>query len=161
DPDATRIELRDAFASSDTTALRFIAGRIDPESQPAATLLLLAVELREYKALPEAIDLLRLARRAYPDDFRLAMTLGDMLMQIEPPRAEEAARHYEVALALRPESVVMWHGLGVALDKLGDHAATIDCFRAALRRRPSDPHLHYHLGLQLQIVRRLDEAIAS
>ncbi len=159
DSDPTRQKLR-AAGNNRATLLDSLA-ELDVDEQPAPTLLLLASALGTVDALPEEVELLRRSRRAHPSDFLLAMALARSLRRLQPPQADEALRHYEAALALRPGSVEAWHELGRTLEDLGEYAAASEHFSAAVVRYPGDGHLYFHFGAALSHTGRTVEAVAA
>jgi serine/threonine-protein kinase len=147
DPDPVRQRLRTGEFSR--ASLLETSSQIDVAKQPAPTLRLLAGALRSVDAEPEQVEFLRRARRVHPRDFPLAMNLARALLRVEPIQPGEALRHYEAALAIRPDSVEAWHELGQALEQLGNDAAALEHFRAAAVHFPGDGHLYFHFGQNL------------
>lgn len=158
DLNPTRQRLR-AGGHTKATLLALLA-EVDVDAQPAPTLHLLASALAALDARPEGVELLRRARRLHPSDFLLAMELARTLLWIEPTQPVEALRHYEAALAIRPDSVEAWHGLGQALEVLGNDAAALEHFRTAAARFPRDGHVHFHLAQALHETGQDVDAIA-
>src|SRR5262249_40575364 len=113
-----------------------------------------------------SVSILRQARRRYPGDFWINLTLADSLKKSRPPRLAEAIGYYIAAVALRPqvqfEVLPQAHNdLGVALQDKGFLDEAIAEYREALRLREDFPDAHNKLGVALREKGRLDEAIAE
>jgi tetratricopeptide (TPR) repeat protein len=82
-----------------------------------------------------------------PGDFEAHYNLAAVLQQ----RGEvaEAARHYELALRIRPESAIANNAYGGALMAAGHPESAVKYLAAALRARPDYFDACYNLGLAL------------
>ena len=74
-------------------------------------------------------------------------------------RLDEAAAHYERALAAAPEDPDALHGAGLLLLQSGATERAIELLRGAAERRPDDPALQHNLAAALGQGGRLSEAI--
>ena len=74
-------------------------------------------------------------------------------------RLDEAIQHYGALLALRPEDVASWIGLGIALDRTGAPDKAQAAFAAAVRLDPSSPDANFNLGSFLARRERPAEAV--
>jgi serine/threonine-protein kinase len=158
DRDATRAELRAALTARDANALTSIAKSDNVSTFAAPTVCLLGRALVANSKADEAVRILAAARRRYPKDFSLAIECARALRKVKRPEA--AVAHYEAALALRPESVEIWHELGQTLaHELNRFADALGLFRAAAERAPSDGHLLFHVANSLTNLQRYEEAI--
>ncbi len=74
---------------------------------------------------------------------------------------EAAARDFEEALALNPQSDAAWTGLGVARSELGpDASGALDCLERAIALNPNSEDAWYYRGMLLGQVQRHAEAMA-
>jgi tetratricopeptide (TPR) repeat protein len=104
DPDPWRNRFREALLRRDRSALEDLADSAPLRTVPPATTYLLALALRDLKALERAITVLREAQRHHPDDFWLNDALGWFSSELQPPRYNDAVRFYSMSVALRPLS---------------------------------------------------------
>jgi serine/threonine-protein kinase len=132
DQDPFRQRLRTAVAALDHAALRQLKREADAVDLPVATALLLADGLHLTGALGEAVSVLQRARQAHPADFWINDILGVYLMNDNPSRADEAARYFGVALALRPDSYFVYDNLGATLGWRGRWDEARAAFERAL-----------------------------
>ncbi len=161
DPEPMRHELRAALQASDLESLRRLAKEASAKSLPAPTLRFLAHALMLGKDFDAAVKLLETGRRRHPQDFALAMELARTLRWTTPPRYEDAVRHYEAALALRPGNVETYHELGQVFEQwLARPADALEIFAAAVERTPKDGHLWAHLAWDCSNLGRHEEALA-
>jgi serine/threonine-protein kinase len=116
DPEPFRNRLRAAVAAADRDALNKLAREVAPGDLPVPIALLLADGLHLAGDLGAAVEVLRAAQRRHPDDFWVNDILGVYLSSLDLSRADEAARYFGAALALRPRAHFVWDNLGNALD---------------------------------------------
>jgi eukaryotic-like serine/threonine-protein kinase len=161
DPDEVRDQLRDALARNDLTSLRRWASPERCRGLPPVTLTRLGRDLRLGGAVEQAVTLLEAARQAHPGDFWINFELASALSLQQPPRLEGAVRYYAVAVALRPDSPVPHHNLGVFLSKQGRPKEAIAAFRAAIRRKRDFALAHLALGAALARQERFEEALPA
>ncbi|MGQ9366688.1 tetratricopeptide repeat protein [Azospirillum sp. ST 5-10] len=107
----------------------------------------------------DALDLLRQAVDAAPDDPSGFNSLGSLLYQVD--RHAEAEAAFRRVLELRDDLPEAHGNLGNALKALGRAAEAEACYRRALELRPEAPEMHAFLGGALRELGRLDEAEAS
>jgi tetratricopeptide (TPR) repeat protein len=160
DPDERRGALRQSLASGEREKLLKRAVSEDVFALPPASLIALAWALERTGAGAQAMTLLREARQRQPDDFWLNEDLGRLLL-FQPGQAEEAARFFTAAVALRPQSSGAHINLGVALKTKGDLEGAIREFQAAVLINPRSAMAHYNLGLALKAKEDPDGAIAE
>ena len=86
--------------------------------------------------------------------------LGNAYLESEPPRGVEAAREFQYARLLKPDSMLARLGLGRALMAQKDHASAAGEFEAVTRLRPSHADAHRYLGIALLESKRIDDAVA-
>ncbi len=176
DPDPWRDTLRGRFGARDeAAATAFRAMADDPkalEGQPAASLLLLASQLRlGIGDRVRAEKVLRTAWRLSPGDFlvnyELAKAPGaarnDEGIELADfyPRPVEAMRFLTAAVALRPGSYRARYSLASAMAASGDVPGAVEMLREWIRLKPDDARAHSDLGLLLQYQGRLSEAISE
>jgi tetratricopeptide (TPR) repeat protein/DNA-directed RNA polymerase specialized sigma24 family protein len=136
----------------DRARLRQVAATSAPAAEPTLRLLTLVRALRVAGDRPVAVNLLRVALRARPQEVMLYHTLGQLLE--EQKRWQEAAECYTAARALRPE---LGATLAEALVYAGRVRDGLALFERLKARQPDNPWLHvehaivlYHLGRYTQ-----------
>jgi len=108
-----------------------------------------------------AVELLREAWQRRPGDFWINVHLGDLLLGLVPPRAEESTRHFRAARAARPRFACVWHRLGRALRASGEREEALAVFRRAVLLDPAHAAHHADLGTALEESDDLSGAIAA
>jgi Tfp pilus assembly protein PilF len=163
DDDPWRQRLREALVRADRAALVELAEREDTMSKSPQSLVSLSRGLRYAGSLSVAERLLRRAQAAHPADFWLNFELGFNLAVKEKnsPEKSEAIRFYQAALALRPQSAVVYLNLGSALLDKGRLDEAVAEYREAIRIDKDYALSHSNLGAGLSDKGRLDEAIAE
>ncbi len=130
DSDAYRNRLRALVERPDIrkqgAALRALSQDRQVVELPPASILQLAIALREAGEPAAAVSLLESAAQRFPDDVWINYNLAELLAAL-PTRREEAVRYYTAARALRPETA---HNLGHLLDQMGQGEDAIATFRA-------------------------------
>jgi tetratricopeptide (TPR) repeat protein len=104
----------------------------------------------------DAVPLLKAAQACHPADFWLNFDLGNALVKA---KSEEAAGYYRAALALRPDTPVVYHNLGLALQDKGQMEEAITAYRQAIQLDPTFANAHIGLGVALDAKGQRDEAI--
>jgi serine/threonine protein kinase/Tfp pilus assembly protein PilF len=160
DPDKWRNRLRDALERGDEKGLRELAASPPFEALPASTVVLLARVLEAGSSVKAREHLLREAQRLHRADFWINNNLAEVLLELKPPRVEEAVRFYIAALALHPASPGAHVNLGAALMEKGEWDEAIACFQEAVHLKPDFAEAHYDLGTILAQTGKGDEAIA-
>jgi serine/threonine-protein kinase len=160
DRDEWRDRFRDGKAWRDRAALQGLADELlrdKAKLPPQSPQLLAVVGQTLYSLKGDALPLLTEARRRYPGDFWINFILGNALYAAR--KWEAAAGSYRAALAVRPETVVVYNNLGNTLKAKGDLAEAIQEYREALRLDPGYATGHYNLGIALKDKGERDEAI--
>jgi tetratricopeptide (TPR) repeat protein len=155
DSDLWSDRVRAAVSGGQRADLERLAGEPDVAGQPPQRLTALAEALRCYGADP--VPLLKVAQRRHPEDFWLALLLGNGLVKAKPG---EAIGHYRAALALRPDIPDVSTNLGHALQATGQVDEAIELYRRALATNSRDTRAHNNLGNALAARGQVDEAIA-
>jgi serine/threonine protein kinase len=163
DADECRNQLRTALERDDRQALQALAASADVRKLPASTLGLLGRTLADYLGAPDqALALLRQAQRQYPADLWINGALGWYCYGVlRPAQIDEAARAFAVAVALRPDSVVLRNCLGRALLASGAYAEASAEFSKAIELRPTYPAPWFNRGVAYGHLRQWDSALAS
>jgi serine/threonine-protein kinase len=108
-----------------------------------------------------AVRLLRGAHWQHPADLDVNNHLAFYLMELQPPRLDEALRYYTAALVLRRGSALVWSNLGIALTRRGDVPGAIIAFRRAVRLQPTLAPAHHNLGVVLDQRGDVKKALAA
>jgi serine/threonine-protein kinase len=169
DPDPWRDALRAKVAPQDAEAFqRLAADDAALGSQPAASLVLLALQLKHVaKDSARAERVLRRAWRRDPGDFWVNFELAQVRLENPGasrailPRPEEAIPYLTAAVAIRPRSMRAHGRLGVALYAQGKLAEAEAEFGEASRLDPGDAAAHVTLGVVLRDQGKLAEAEAE
>ncbi len=161
DPDPRRGEVRALCEQPDRKAqlepLLSLAGRVDVESWPVPTQLILAAALDEAGDVDAAAALLRRTVGRHAGDVWANYNLARFLERAHPPRRDEAIRYDTVARAVRPETA---HGLAHLLEQRGETDDAIVVFRDLNRLRPNESRHLSCLGRALKSRGRSAEAAA-
>jgi serine/threonine-protein kinase len=172
DPDILRNRLRDFLetGTQDGKTLEELVAAQPPSEWPLPTIELLASVARWIKGAgtERTATLLGQARQRHPDSFWINVTLGRLAYNSVPRRLGEAIRFYNVAVALRPQSVGVRFYLGDALIDSGRIDEGIAEGRAAFALDPKSAgarykfaRIHYLLALTLARKRQFDDAIGE
>ncbi len=161
DDDPWRRRLREAVVRGDRAALEGLAEEEGALSQPPTSLVLLADALWNAGNLAAVERLLRQAQVRHPADFWFNIELASVLYEKNPPDTAEAIRFYQAALALRPQSPIVYSNLGVALQDQGKLAEAVAAYRKAIELQPDFALAHSNLGSALQKQGKLAEAVAA
>jgi serine/threonine-protein kinase len=161
DDDPWRRRLREAGWGGDRAALERLAEEKVALSQPTANLVLLARALRGAGCGAAAERLLRRAQSGHPADFWVNIELALTLDSKKPPDRAEKVRFYQAALALRPQSPMVYSNLGAALQEQGNLAEAEAACRKAVELKPDFSEAYNNLGIALQKQGKLAEAVAA
>jgi tetratricopeptide (TPR) repeat protein/precorrin-6B methylase 2 len=143
------------------------------EGQPAASLVLLALMLRQGRLdLDRAAATLRRAALRHPGDFWAHLHLSRVFSREKEmdaggiavdlfPNSEESIRHLTAAVAIRPRSALAHGRLGFAFQSPQKWEEAIAESREAIRLKPDYSWAHTILGLALKGQGKLDEAAAE
>jgi tetratricopeptide (TPR) repeat protein len=104
----------------------------------------------------DAVPLLKAAQACHPADFWLNFDLGNALGKA---KSEEAVGYYRAALALRPDTPVVYHNLGLILQGKGQMEEAITAYRKAIQLDPTFAGAHIGLGTVLDAKGRVEEAM--
>lgn len=146
DPGSWTDRFRTLAVWADKAAVARLADDADPTALAPATLAALAALMDSLELDPG--KLLATARAAHPNDFGLALALGNR----HAKRGDEVEKigPYEAARALRPDNLVPWVNLGAGLVNLDKADAGLTALRRALELDPTNPLIHQNIGLALQ-----------
>jgi tetratricopeptide (TPR) repeat protein len=161
DPDSVRQRLRNRSVVKDVAAVERLANEDGLLDQPPATLYQLGIVLHSRGQTAKAEALLRQAQQRHPTDFWITFQLASILDDTDAgqtTRQEEAIGFYRVALALRPESAVIYNNLGITLHKRGKLAEAVAAFRKATELSPGEDAHFANLGQALTQQGKLAEA---
>jgi serine/threonine-protein kinase len=128
--------------------LRSVRGEIDPRTDPAPTVMLLA---QTYVAVGDpawAEKVLREAVAARPDQAMLLDAIAKLLEFRGPARRGKAIEYYRAARALQPRLGISLCA-ALILDRRENEAEEV--LRDLLRRQPERPTLHNLLGICLDL----------
>ena len=172
DPDPWRDALRARVGTNDAAAAAEFRRLADDDKalddQPAASLILLALQLRNGVGDRErTASVLRQAVFRYPADYWAQLGLGlargadsGELSEMFP-KPEEAVRHLTAAVAIRPRSAMAHVCLAAALHARGKREEAIAEYREAIRLSPDLMLAHNGLGNALRNDGNLDGAVAQ
>lgn len=104
----------------------------------------------------EAADVFRAGIVAYPNDPEILRGLGNTLIALNQPA--QAIEEYERAMREK-EDVRLFNAIGVAYDKLNDHAMAQAYYRTGLDSAPGNLNINNNLGLSLLLSGKFGEAI--
>jgi tetratricopeptide (TPR) repeat protein len=164
-----RQRVREAVAQGKSTQLRELVAEARGKRLPAAAYLQLARACDRCGQKALGVELLRYAHGTYPADYRINFWLGSELTFLSsrfltrplPPAArEEGIGYLRAALALRPQSSVVYWRLGNALKAKGDLDGAIAHLEKASQLDPKLVELHTTLGGFLRLKGDLDGAVA-
>jgi serine/threonine-protein kinase len=142
DPDPLRDRLRDPALWTSRARLRRLAVKGPKGQLPPALLVVLGKLIME--AGGDGLKWLAAGQRRHPRDFWLSFTLANALRR--QGRRGEAVGYYRVALAVRPDSAVVYNNLGVAQAEDQDLPGAIASFRRAIALDPKLAQAHTSLG---------------
>jgi serine/threonine protein kinase/tetratricopeptide (TPR) repeat protein len=158
DSDDWRNQIRDAWVEDDRDALCKLAVSPRIRELPMQSLSLLGFVLKDR----EALQLLRMAVQAYPDDGELNGQLGWVLDHATGKDREDlidVVRFYTARRALQPRNVVVTLMLGDKLDELGKFDEATSVYRRAFELRAGDETVQKLAGALLK-QGKVDEAVA-
>lgn len=112
---------------------------------------------RQSRLYADPIALYTATLRGNPECWMAHLNLGGALL--DGGKIEEAARHFEQALQLKPDYAEAYYNLGNCAARSGHLEEAIARFRQALQIYPNDIRMHNNLGGALMVIGRLEEAI--
>ncbi len=136
DADDWRRRARDAARWNDAEAITALARSAVVASQSIQLLTVLAERIRAVQGDDTAF--LSRVQEAHPDDYLANYSLGNSLLGRK--QLERAARYFQAAVALRPESATARNNLAVALARAGQIDPAMTQFQAIIR---ADPQFAY------------------
>jgi tetratricopeptide (TPR) repeat protein len=154
DPDPWRNQVRNVKNWQDKTKLEALAAKAELAEQTPQLILLLAWRLNQLQG--KALPLLRLALLHHPNDFWLHFDMG--VLALDP--AEQVSA-YKAALAVRPQSVIVYSNLADALRLQGHLSEAVACCEKALVLNPKFSAAHNNIGTVRFAQKDLDSAIVS
>jgi tetratricopeptide (TPR) repeat protein len=154
DPDVWRDRVRDPVAWENRSTLAELA-KTAPLGEQSVQLLV-ALGNRLHATGGDAIEFLARVQKAYPADFWANYFLGTALTK---KKSSDAAGYFRAALAIRPDSAVVYDGLGSALRSVGRVDEAIDEYRRAIQINPNYGWAYTSLGGALRAQGKLREAI--
>ena len=161
DPEGILAQWRAAQDLGDHAEMRkFIAG-LEVGRVPPATLAILGESMFRTGLRKEATEWLRAAHNQHPEDFWINQNLASVYSRSDPPQWEEAMRHYTTALALRPQSHMIYSNIGVALNRLGKREAALAAAKKALELKPDYAPAHSNIGGWLMEAGKYEPAEAA
>ena len=114
-----------------------------------------AAWLRKHDRLAEAAAVLERA----PESAQVRLQSGLLALRMrEHMRAADAFRR---AIALQPDAVTAWHGLGSALRGTGELEAAAEAFLKATELAPDHAPAWINLGAVQRLLGRIDDALVS
>ncbi|WP_435018598.1 protein kinase domain-containing protein [Tundrisphaera sp. TA3] len=156
DPDDWTNAVRDAFARQDEASLVRLASDPRLDARTATGLCLLgrvltgATRGAREDLLAHSLAVLKSARRVYPDDFWINLTLAIRLQQADSADLRRQSLQFAAAaVAVRPKSAPAHVVLGRGLRENGDHEGAASELEAAVRLRPLDYYVRFNLGNNL------------
>ncbi len=162
DSDPWRGQLREALLRGDRKTVEGLACEKGIESQPAATVVLLADVLKRHREISLANNVLRQAYQRHPGDLWINVQLAAICtIEGSPARRGEAVGFLRAAVALRPEAALVRTNLGGALVNHGDLAEAEAVFSEVVRLQPDEPSHHMRLGYTRARQHKLADAEAA
>jgi serine/threonine-protein kinase len=164
DPDPWRDVLRKQFGKWDKARLNDLTSSSERDSQPPASLRLLARALAEQGSPEQAATVLRAAWHRDPNDFWINYDLGNLAFGPGPQglgSPQEAIRFLTAAVGIRPASAIARNTLGVVLAREGRASEASDEFERAVQLKGDLPRLRFNLGVNLYAQGKLDQAASQ
>jgi tetratricopeptide (TPR) repeat protein len=106
----------------------------------------------------EAISRYQRSLSLNPDSPNARVNLGELYLEMQPPRLEEAAAQSLAAIRIEPRSAVAHSNLGLAWLQMERFTDAVQEQRLALRLQPALGEVHCHLALALEGLRATDDA---
>jgi predicted O-linked N-acetylglucosamine transferase (SPINDLY family) len=130
-----------------------------PESGDAGSLVSQALSLHQAGRLSEAEDLYRRALAIDPRQFDALHLLG--LVQFQRGDCADAVRHFDLALAIKPDSAAVLNSRAAALIGLARFDEAVVCCDRSLAVRPDFAEALTNRGSALVELKRFAEALES
>ena len=145
--DVAAIEWHDAVVARDTKRVVRLSEEVPIEQLSSSAAYRMFKDLSTLQAKLASADFMRRALRKYPADFRLHFQFA--VFHFLGRLGDSAARHFQAAIALRPESANACQILGNHLMEIGQLDDAELWFRRGVDIRPNDENSHYLLSLVL------------
>ena len=137
-----RRELSYPPPARDVESLRELARSLDFDTEPPRSISWLASSLAQAGDPELAREINRKAILAHPDDAMLHFDHGMLLVG----QYDEQARHFQAAIAVRPETAGLWRSLGRVLGMKGDVDGALAAIQKAADLRPDHAATRCDLG---------------
>jgi tetratricopeptide (TPR) repeat protein len=161
DPDTWCNQFRDMYEQWNPQAAKRLAATVSIADTPPTMLRDLGNLLKLMDSVPEAIDLLSKAALRYPGDFWINVELASILSNLQPPKLEDAHRHYLAALAIRPKNPGAWVNVGHVLQRKGAPMEAKAAYEEAIRLKSDYAGAYLFLGNLYYENKEFDEAIQA
>jgi serine/threonine protein kinase/Flp pilus assembly protein TadD len=148
DPHPWRDRFRQPEAWADQSQLKALADEVDLSEQSPQVLVALANRISGEAAL------VRRALVAHPRDFWLLFQLGQ-----SSSNPIEQAGAFRAALAVRPETAVVYYNLGFLQQFQNQPVEAVACYRKAIELEPNYGVAYSNLGMVLDEMSQPDEAL--
>ncbi len=110
-------------------------------------------------AYAEAFEAFRSSAARDPDNFATNMKLGKLALALDKP--ELALGYYEAARRKHGDDALIWNGLGVAHDTLGNHVQAQADYRNGMKVAPDNLGIRNNYGLSQTLAGDYPGAIAT
>lgn len=120
-----------------------------------------ARELLRQGKLAEALDKAKEGLQADAGSTEARLLVGEILLELSPGNVDEAAGHFEAALAAEPRNAQAKVGVARVRAARGDFDGAIELLEDAAQFNPRPEEVYYHLGLVLEKQGRFEEAVAA
>ena len=110
-------------------------------------------------AYAEAFEAFPGSAARYPDNFATNMKLGKLSLALGKP--ELALGYYEAARRKHGDDALIWNGLGVAQDTLGNHVQAQANYRSGMKLAPDNLGIRNNYGLSQVVAGDYPGAIAT
>ena len=152
DPDPARMQLRALIQPGgiEGVELKRLVDSPLMKAAPSLTAVGLATVLQKAGEVDEAVQLLKHAYFRDPGNIWINAVLSDMYYLSHPMTPDQMVAHDRAALAVRPQSAVLWDDLGLGLTLQGKFDEAVLCHRQALALAPQHVQAHVNLGLALK-----------
>jgi tetratricopeptide (TPR) repeat protein len=165
DDDPWRAQVRAAAAAADRARLVALAEVAAERKRGGVALVMLSRALKSAGERSVAGDVLRRGVVAEPAEYELHHELATTVRDAPEGRpddradAKDAVRHFEAALALRPDSAHARIDLAQTLLQTARHEEAEEHLRRALAANPAETYAHHYLGVLSLERRRPVEAL--
>lgn len=153
DPDADEWckRFRDPAVRRSSEALAALAESADLDYVPVNRLVALGELLHEHGG--NAVPFLQKVQRRHPNDLWANFMLGCVATD-----SADGLRYFQAALAIQPESAVIYYNLGYCATWAGRNDEAVDYCTKAVNRDPQQAEFHAGLAASLLQVGRVSEA---